>query len=124
MFSEKISEFIRFLREACQEYNIAVSIEKEADYETQDILHKIEFDKITYHEYAKLSKGLAEVRRKRRDGKDKRLILEPLVKWISENSKLINEMERLLGETRKIEKQMSNRIYLPRTDVVDKTLSG
>ncbi|MCX4298104.1 MAG: hypothetical protein OSJ73_13875 [Lachnospiraceae bacterium] len=37
--SKHISDFLNFLEDIKMEYNISVSIEKDADAETQDILH-------------------------------------------------------------------------------------
>lgn len=69
--SEHIEGFLNFLREAQREYNIAADDEKSANGATQDILHSIELGEHKYHEYARLSKALREVRQERRRAKDK-----------------------------------------------------
>lgn len=35
--------------------------------------------------------------------------------WMEENRPVIKGLERLLGETRKVEKRMENRVYIPRS---------
>lgn len=120
MYSKHIDEFLRFLREAKQEYDIAILGQSETEKETQDILHAVELDRHTYHEHARLSKTLKEVREERRKAKDKREQLEPIVKWGEENEKTVKELERLLGEVRKIEKKMGKRVYIPRTEILKK----
>lgn len=120
MYSKHIDDFLRFLREAKQEYDIAMLGQSETEKETQDILHAVELDQNTYHEHARLSKTLKEVREERRKAKDKREQLEPIIDWTEENEKTVKELERLLGEVRKIEKKMKNRTYIPRTEILKK----
>ena len=69
-YSEHVENFLNFLREAQREYNIAADDEKSANGATQDILHSIELEEHKYHEYARLSKALREVRQERRRAKD------------------------------------------------------
>lgn len=102
---------------------MAQGIQTDTEAETQDILHKLELEEITYHEYAKLSKALKEVRIKRRQAKDIAEQLEPLVGWEAQNNKTIKELERVLGEMRKAEKSKQNRHYNPKTDIVCTTLN-
>lgn len=124
MYSEKIESFLGFLREAQQDYNISISQENDANDETQDILHKIELGENTYHEYARLSRALRIVRYERRKAKDTKCQLQPVVDWISQNSKAIKGLEQLLGAVRKAERGTENRYYTPKTDIVEKALRG
>lgn len=57
-YSEPIEGFLNFLRDAQESYNIAALSEKEADEETQDILHSLELNENTYHDGARLSVAL------------------------------------------------------------------
>lgn len=68
--SEHISNFLEFLRNIQTDYNIAQETEKEADRETQDILHRLELGDDGYHDMAQMSKIIKSVRLKRRKAKD------------------------------------------------------
>ena len=124
MYSEHIEDFLNFLKVAQMDYNIAMAEEKEADEETQDVLHKIELGKNNYHEYAKLSKLLCNIRKKRRSAKDKVQVLQSIVDWAENNPKTVKELERLLGVVRKVEKGLENRYYTPKTRVLDEIEEG
>lgn len=118
--SSGINAFLTFLRDAEQHYRMAEADEQDANNATQDLLHALELDEHSYHEYARISKQLRDVRRHRRVAKDNIGCILPIREWIEENRQVIKALERVLGETRKAEKSMENRIYVPRTDVVQK----
>lgn len=122
--SQSLSDFLEFLRQSQQDYNIAVDIETTKSKETQDILHKIELDDVKYHDYAKLGKALKSIRNERREAKNIQLQLAPLVGWIKENQNVVRGLERLLGEVRKAETNIKNAHYCPRTDVVNEILEN
>ena len=82
----------------------------------------MELEDNSYHEGAKLAKAIRKVRRERRRAKDKATQLQPIMDWLSDNSKTVNDLERLLGAVRKAEKGTENRIYLSKTDVVKNTI--
>ena len=117
--SEILSDFLTYLRDTKQIYNMAVQDENDANDATQDILHSLEIDGGSYHELAKLSKVLQDVRRKRREAKDKTLCLEPIVQWIEDNAAVIKGLERLLGDVRKAERSLENRTYHQKTNIVE-----
>ena len=123
-YSEQIQEFLTFLRNCQQEYNIAVSQENDANNETQDLLHCLELHKNGYHDMARISKTLRKVRQERREAKDRERQLQPIVDWLSQNKKTINELERLLGEVRKAEKSTESRIYTPKTSILGQVFGG
>lgn len=123
-YSEHISSFLNLIREAQQEYNIAVSEEQDANNATQDILHSIELSENKYHDYARLAIALREVRQQRRRAKDTVQELQPIVDFSGDNMKFIKALERLLGDVRKAEKGTEGRFYSPRTDIVEQTLRG
>lgn len=104
------------------DYAVNQEIETEAEKETQDILHAIELNDSSYHEYARLSKALKAIRQKRRVAKDKCIRLEPVVTWCNSNESLIKALEKLLGSVRKAEKSTENRMYIHRTKIVQDTL--
>lgn len=121
-YSEPIEGFLNFLRDAQEIYNISALSEKEADDETQDILHRLELDENNYHDCVKLSLALAKVRQKRRTAKDTRLQLQPVIDWTGQNTKIVKSLEQLLGVVRKTEKNFDCRFYRSKTDIVEKTL--
>jgi len=123
MYSSNIENFLDFLKEVQQDYNIALSIEEETNAETQDLLHNLELNQNSYHDMAKAAKVLKEVRQKRRQAKDIQLRSVCIINWIEDNNKIIKGIERLLGDVRKAEKIIENRGYLPKTDIVESRLN-
>lgn len=123
-YSEQIEKFLNFLREARQEYDIAVAEETEANNATQDLLHSLELDDNKYHDSARIALALKQIRKERREAKDKGVNLQPIIDWSTENIRVIQELEQLLGAVRKAERNSVGRRYIPKTDVLDKTLKG
>lgn len=113
--SKKIEEFLSFLRECETLCHMAESDEQEANYATQDILHSLELEEHDYRDFAKISKELKTVRKKRREAKDTIAVMSCVVKWAEDNKNTIKSLERLLGDTRKVIKSWDTRIYIPRT---------
>lgn len=113
-YSKNIEAFLDFLREANLQFNISSMIDTETNDRTQDILHRLELQEQTYHEYASLSKELKQIRQERRTAKDNINALRPIVDWTEENRTIIKGLERLLGDVRKAERSTENRIYTPR----------
>lgn len=122
--SEPVEGFLNFLREAQQEYNIASAQEADANDATQDLLHSLELDRNGYHDCAKISIALRQVRQERREAKDRVQQLKPIMDWIGQNTKTIRELERLLGDVRKAERGMEGRFYNHKTDILKQTLGG
>lgn len=122
--SEHISDFLSFLRNIQTEYNIAAEQEDEAGRRTQDILHRLELWDDSGQDMEQMAGLLRNVRRGRRDAKDARMEAEPVINWISENRKVINGLEELLGDVRKIEKSNSQRHYTFKTDILEDIISG
>lgn len=123
-YSLGIENFLQFLRDTKEVYDISKLKENDADNETQDILHKLELGDNSYHETAGLAKLLRTVRRERRKAKDNALMTAPIVDWIEENERVIKSLERLLGAVRKAEKSTEGRYYNPKTDILDYNVGG
>lgn len=117
--SEHIAAFLDFLREATKRHDMAVADEALTDAQTQDILHQIELEDNSYRETARLGKLLKQVRVKRRAAKDNRDRLTRIAEWACDNSAIVKSLERLLGDVRKVEQKQKNRIYVPRTDILE-----
>lgn len=123
--SEYIDEFLTFLREAESEYRMAGEQQDEANRETQDILHWIEFQ--TEEASAEISTRVQDVlhtiRQNRREAKDWEIITGPVAAWIIQNEPVRKSLERLLGDVRKAEKSTQNRHYMNKTDIMDRILT-
>ncbi|MBC8528251.1 hypothetical protein H8699_02200 [Christensenellaceae bacterium NSJ-44] len=114
MESQKLADVLDYLRSCKSTMRIAIDEQHEQEALTQDIEHKLELEKLTYHETAKLGLMLRDARQKRRRAKDLAEILEPLVLWIEENETSIKALERTLGKMRTKEKNHNLRRYAPR----------
>ncbi len=115
----KIDEFLRFIRDCAIQYDYAVNEVKRCEDQTQDILHKLELEDIKYKERAKYATMIQKIRRERRELKDEALLKAPIVQWGKSHIKELNELEKLLGEVRKLEKACESRSYKNRTNLID-----
>ena len=117
--SRGLENFLTYLRSVSEQNQIAEMGCVESDAATQDILHALELWNYDRGTRARLARKLHDVRRERRIAKDRVLRSAPLVMWITSNAPIIKELERVLGEIRNIERKTENRIYVPRTHVMD-----
>lgn len=115
-FSQGIGDFLNMMESAVKDYNWNSDQVNRLDSLTQDYLHKLELEDLTYHERARVASSLAECRRARRAHKDMVQVLSPLIEYLnSEKGKnMFNLMRETLGKTRKVEERMENRVYIPR----------
>lgn len=115
-FSETISAFCQSMENAKMDYAWCYEEVNRMDKLTQDYLHKLELGDLDYRERAKVATAMARCRRQRRGCKDTVEILEPLIQFLDSDrgKNLMNLMREVLGKTRKVEKSMENRIYIPR----------
>lgn len=115
-FSESIGAFCRMMEDAQKDYAWNYSEVNRMDRLTQDYLHKLELDGLDYKERAKVATSLSKCRQARREYKDTVEILEPLVQFLESDKgkNLLNLMREALGKTRKVEKCMETRTYIPR----------
>lgn len=123
--SDYIDEFLTFLREADMEYDVAGEQQDEANKETQDILHWIEFQQQEPRPEvsARIQDALHTIRQNRREAKDWETITKPVVTWTIQNEPVRKSLERLLGEVRKAEKSTQNRHYMNKTDIMARILT-
>lgn len=122
--SAGLENFLGYLREAEELSRMAEADRAEADAATQDILHALELGQHNAASRARLAQTLREVRRQRRAAKDTQEQTRPVAAWIKENHAAIKGLERLLGEVRKLERQTENRVYIPRTHVLDEGIGN
>lgn len=123
--SEYIDEFLTFLREAESEYRMAGEQQDEANKETQDILHWIEFQQQEPRPEvsARIQDALHTIRQNRREAKDWETVTGPVAAWIIQNEPVRKSLERLLGDVRKAEKYVQNRHYMNKTDIMARILT-
>lgn len=119
-FSEGVECFLDFLREVESVLRISDATEQETNAKTQDLLHSLELENHTYHDYAAISKELVKIRQERRKAKDTIAVATLVCEWIESNKNTIKSLERLLGEVRKAETKQENRIYIPKARTREK----
>lgn len=119
-FSRTISDFCNMVTETKADYDWNSSEITRLDKLTQDYLHQLELDDLSYHERAKIATQLAECRRLRSASKDTVELLYPFIEFIDSDKgrQTMNLMKEALGKTRKVEKHMETRVY--RYKVLDK----
>lgn len=117
-YSEKLSDFLNFVRLAQAEYKTSFDEVNIKDKQTQDYLHDLELSNLTYKERCKVATQIARCRKERRYYKDVSETLEPLVLFFEEpqNKKVLNELMQILGKMRKSEQYHENRNYIPRVN--------
>lgn len=115
-YSEKLSDFLNFIRLAQTEYKNAFDEVNTKDKQTQDYLHDLELGGLTYKERCKVATQIAKCRKERRHYKDVSETLEPLALFFEDpkNIKVLNELMQILGKMRKSEQYHENRNYKPR----------
>ena len=112
-FSACISDFCKMVAEAKQDYDWNQEEVNRLDRLTQDYLHKLELNELSYAERAKVATQLARCRQLRRASKDTVEILEPFIEFIESEKgrQTMNLMRETLGRTRKVEERMNTRTY-------------
>ena len=115
-FSEGISAVCKMMDDAMKDYAWNYDQLMRMDQLTQDYLHKLELDDLSYSERAKIATQLRNCRKIRREHKDTKDTLEPLVQFLESDrgKNMMNFLREALGKTRKVEAKMVNRIYRPR----------
>lgn len=115
-FSYAIGELIELLESAKKDYYWNADEVNRLNGLQQDYLHKLELDGLNYGERAKVATKLMKCRQDRRDSKDMVRVLEPLIKFLESDrgKNMLNLMKEVLGKTRRVEKDMECRVYVPR----------
>ena len=116
-YSKYIENFLNFIRDSELIYKEAYEKVHEMDKLTQDYLHDIELGGFDYKGRAKIATKLKDARQIRRVNKDITIPLEPLRDWVNTHKSTINELQQLLGQIRKEEKNLVNRKYFRKVDI-------
>lgn len=115
-FSDAIAYLIKLLEDAKKDYYWNADEVNRLNGLQQDFLHMLELDGLKYGDRAKVATKLMRCRQDRRESKDMVRVLEPLVKFLESDKgkNMMNLMKEVLGKTRRVEKDMENRVYVPR----------
>lgn len=118
-FSPVLEAFLHHLRYIEEQYRIAGQNCTEADAATQDLLHSLELKDHDRSYMERLARRMKKIRQERRLAKDTLIRATPIVNWAEKNAAAIKSLERLLGEVRKAEDKTRDRIYIPRTQILE-----
>jgi len=91
---------------------------EETQKESQDLLHILELESLDEQHKLKLVELLEKSRLERRTAKDILEITNPVVEFLADQKSqtFINGLKQLLGQVRKMEKRMDNRIYTMKSE--------
>ena len=125
-FSVYISDFCKVITNAKSDYEWNRDEVNRLDKLTQDYLHMLELDGLSYSERAKVATKLSKCRQLRRESKDTVEILEPLISFMESDKgkNMFNLLREALGKTRKVEERMENRTYRYKVFEVPESDSG
>lgn len=110
-----IVQMYKMVSEKFYENNKIIS---QCDKETQDVLHRLEFD--THQNVIngyKLYDLLYEIRQRRRKAKNENEILHDLYHFCKDNPVFLEKAKRIQSDAQKIVDEQKERIYNPRTDI-------
>ena len=116
--AESLEDFLKFVDQCYQEYQIAQEAVSREDKRLQDLLHELEFAK-EKGERNRVATKFQRSRRERRKHKDIIKRNELVVKFFEEkpHRDTLNKLRQLLGRQRKEEEYLSSeRIYKPRAN--------
>ena len=121
MYSDGISEILKFFKIVKDEKNIAEMTLSETNDELQDLYHELEFKEHTYHGSARIAKEITKVRKERRIAKYTIEQHTPIVDWLNSNQRFIRDLENLLGVVRKAESHTDpdKLIYTYKTNIIN-----
>lgn len=109
-----VETFLKMLKEAEDSSRVSKEHLVYEDKLLQDILHKLELDDLKYSERAKLATQLKNSRKNRRKAKDTIEFAEPILEWLENNKKPVEQLKQVLGKLRKIKELQETRQYTPR----------
>lgn len=116
---EIVEEFNTLLREAKSTYEENDIVKRESDDKILDLLHYAELhDNLSASDGFRVYQKITAARRERRRSKDENELLEPLMEFIRQNPKLVNDIGTLVGKLRGTKRCIEQRIYRTRTDVI------
>lgn len=116
---EIVEEFNSLLKEAKSIYEENEVARRESDDRILDLLHYAELhDNLSASDGFRVYQKITAARRERRRSKDENELLEPLMEFIRQNPKLVNDIGTLVGKLRGTKRCIEQRIYKTRTDII------
>lgn len=119
MVSDGIKNFLDYLRDVEVSFAANSTAEVVANSETQDLLHFLELSEQDEPTMIAVCNRIKQIRNERREAKDYVTQAGYVVSWIDANRPVIKALEQLLGNVRKEERRGENRIFAPRTKILD-----
>ena len=114
-----IADFLALLEYAQERYATAYDEERNANDETQDILHSLEFEWYDTRKAARLARKLSEIRQKRRQAKNDMEIADLIVKFQNSNAGTVKALQRLQGDVQTAQRDQATRPYYFRTEIME-----
>lgn len=114
--SASLEEVCAFFRDAKQSYTYYSGQMLEQEKLECDLLHELELKDTNCAERSKTATKLKKCLQERRVNKDQTELLRALIEFLEkpEYRHFIDDLSRVLGEVRKVEKRHVNRFYTPR----------
>lgn len=110
--SETIRNFVNFIEDIPSEHDKCLMMDDQLLKKIRDFEHTLELDtELKYRDFAKIGKEIGEVRRKRREYKDRALTISPIVQFLVENKDIIKQLNRLASSIEVNENLLVDRIY-------------
>lgn len=117
---EIVEEFNLLLKEVKSVFDENEALLKESDARIGDLLHYAELSgNLNASDGYRVYRQIAESRRERRRAKNENELLEPLMDFIRQNPKVVNDMAQLLGRLRGTKRCIDQRIYQTRTKIFE-----
>lgn len=112
----KIDEVVKFILNSQKEENNLRAEQKRCEDRQQDILHELEFSKLSRRERNLLAKELKDVRLERRYVKALIELIEPFSQLVKSKSGAPSTISSVATRIRDIKEQQAARTYAPRED--------
>lgn len=104
---------VKLIKDIKTTYEYNESLIEQYEKETQDLLHEIELGNFAYKRGNYLAKEIRNVRQKRRKALDENASMKYLYEYF-DGKTIANDLQRALGNIRKEESRLENRVYYPR----------
>ena len=114
-----IADFLALLEYAQERYATAYDEERNANDETQDILHSLEFEWYDTRKAARLARKLSEIRQKRRQAKNDMEIVGLISDFVNSHAALIKALQRLQSDVQTTKQDQAQRPYHFRTEIME-----
>lgn len=115
MVFEDIEETAKFIRNSVRDipdrYKNNLSTLDSIQNEIQDLMHVMEFTNFNASDGYRLAKDLKDARVKRRELKNENEVMEPLVTAVKKFRNNLQELDKVIGEIRKIKNLQQSRSY-------------